>query len=197
MTWQILVMMIIAFSPLIFIIRMVLNVENSKKSKAKKDLVKFVMNLKLFNDYLVSNPKKDNEIRHTKSLPINKNELLEQSLRYISKLNEDFKEAVLITVPRLAFYRDDVPENGYIHIYEELNNLGISEIAGKIENMSEEERSKIDFSSGEMKEIWEVIDKNGILDFPHDLLSECEREQLEIYNRLLLKLNKPMLYKNL
>ncbi len=99
------------------------------------------------------------EIRNSNVLPFSKNTLILYSIQYINISERKIQDALLISIPELAYYRDDIPANGY---KSSINKL--------MENYEPIDFNQ--FDEGKAKEIFEKYDEPN--DFPNNLYTECE-----------------------
>lgn len=140
--------------------------------ETKKKINNFLNNIKAYGIYLESTPLGIKEIRHSNVLPFSKNELIFDSVLYIKLLEKNIQQALLITIPELAFYRNDIPLSGYKSEINEFieNNIDLNEL-------NEEKKSEI---------LKNAINSNQSLDneFPNDLFNECQKEYEGLSNLL-------------
>lgn len=156
--------------------------EEKDKKNIEKEKNNFFYTISAYGAYLESHPLGIKEIRHLNVLPFNKNELIVDSLLYIKLLNEnieqkDFIEALLISIPQLAFYRSDIPLNGYKSKMDKL-----------IEHTSEmKEEEILEMLSNELSDKHFLNDLSDE-DFPNDLFIECQKECEALTNLLKKRL---------
>ncbi len=140
--------------------------------ETKKKINNFLNNIKAYGVYLESYPLGIKEIRHSNVLPFNKNELIYDSTLYIKLFEKNTQQALLATIPELAFYRNDIPFCGYKSEINEFieSNIDLNEI-------NEEKKLEI---------LKKAINSNQLLDneFPNDLFNECQKEYEGLSNLL-------------
>ena len=85
---------------------------------------------------------------------------------------KDFIEALLVSIPELAFYRNDIPLSGYKSKTDEFIESNID-----FNDMNEEKKLEI---------VKNAINSNQLLDneFPNDLFNECQKEYERLANLL-------------
>lgn len=104
---------------IIFIWNKIDKEKKDEKNKLLEFMNDFFYSVKAYITYLQVNPLGIKEIRHSNTLPFNKDKLIAQSKIYMSlKLGneieqEDYKKVLLTVIPQLAFYRNDIPLSGY------------------------------------------------------------------------------------
>ena len=94
------------------------SVDNDKEKKERKtgmdikyeDFVNLIVS---YGGYMELNPLPIEEIRNSNVLPFSKNKLIECAPIYIKRLEKHMQESLLVAIPELAFYKEDIPENGY------------------------------------------------------------------------------------
>ena len=192
---------------IIVTIAVLINIYDSKNGKStneeemKEDLKKFITDMKTYVKYCVSEPISTEEIRHTSKLPIEKIIFVKRSILYIEYLEDDIQKLLLKFVPLLAYYREDVPEDGYLSLFDKIlqdNNSierfdnfsqkSLDILTHDLEN-SEDKNNKEDVLSDEGQKILDEL-SNEIY-FPNDLLIECQNDSKEI-----LKLLKSRIHNN-
>lgn len=75
----------------------------------------FLKSIKDYNKYLEENNVIANEeLRSTTNLPFDKNRLIVDTLIYIKYLSTEEQKSLFYTIPQLAFYKDNIAEEGLI-----------------------------------------------------------------------------------
>lgn len=167
--------------------------EQEKKHKElekEKNIINFLNNMKAYGLYLEANPLGLMEIRHSSVLPFNKNELIFNSILYIKLLEKNIQQALLITIPQLAFYRNDIPWSGYNEINEFVeNNRDLNKENLEIFKNAINSNQSLDneFLNECMKEVEKSV--NVFNEFPNDLYNDCDKESKKLYNLLKERLN--------
>lgn len=159
---------------IIFIWNKIDNEEEYKKNLelvTKKKINNFLNNVKAYGVYLESHPLGIKEIRHSNVLPFNKNELIFDTALYIKLFEKNTQQSLLITIPELAFYRNDIPFSGY---KSEINDFIESNI--DLNEINEERKLEI---------LKKAINSNpSDNEFPNDLFIECQKECERLANLL-------------
>jgi len=194
---------------IIVTIVVLVNIYDSKNGKStnenneeemKEDLKKFITDMKTYVKYCVSEPINTEEIRHTSKLPIEKIIFVKRSILYIEYLEDDIQKLLLKFVPLLAYYREDVPEDGYLSLFnkmlkndnsiERFDNLSensLNILTHDLEN-SEHRNNKEDVLSNEGQKILDEL-SNEIY-FPNDLLIKCKNDSKEILKLLKSRIHQ-------
>lgn len=157
--------------------------EKRNEDKKEKDFNNFIYSLKAYGTYLQLNPLPVEVIRNSNTLPFNKTLLMVNAILYINVLNKDIQEVLLVSIPELSFYKDDVPDNGYqTELSKSLENDEFSNLENNLKN----EMNKKEFNKEKIGELLEttIINLNKNNDFPYELYSECEKESDKIYKAL-------------
>ena len=149
--------------------------EKINEEKKEKDFKDFLYSLKAYGAYLQLNPLPIEVIRNSNILPFNKTLLMINSILYIKVLNKDMQEILLISIPELAFYKDDIPANGYQ-----------TELSKSLGNNLKTEINKKECNKEQIGNLLEntIINLNKSNNFPYELYSECEKESEKIYKAL-------------
>lgn len=140
--------------------------------QAYKEFCALVAN---YGDYMQENPLSYGEIRSSSILPFSKNTLILYTINFINVLEKNMQKSLLQGIPELAYYRDDIPKNGYQSNASKLieNN--------ELINPNQSDKDKL-------KNILEhYIEPN---DFPDDLYNECEEYSKKLYIVLKKEMNK-------
>lgn len=128
-----------------------------------------------YGDYIQLSPLSYGEIRNSNVLPFSKNTLILYAIQYINISEKNIQEALLYSIPELAYYKDDIPENGYK-----------SNTSKLIENY--ELTDSHNFDEDKAKEILEKVNEPN--DFPNDLYNECEEYSKKLYTVLKEAIDK-------
>lgn len=150
--------------------------ENDKVHNIKENLEDFINDIKTYIKYCGLNPISIEEIRHASKLPIEKEVFLKKSLLYIEYLETDVQEILLEYLPLLAYYRDNIPENGYLSFYDKV--LSDDTILEKLEDY----QKKVSEQKEQNTELFEEISSE--IYFPNDLLAECQNDSRKILQLL-------------
>lgn len=145
------------------------NLKHITKKKFKnpeESYTEFCNFVSAYGDYMQVNPLSYGEIRNSDILPFSKNTLILYAIKFINILETNIQKALLQSIPELAYYRDDIPENGYKSNTNKLmenNELIYS-------NHSRKDK---------VNEIFEELTEPN--DFPNDLYTECEEYSKKLY----------------
>lgn len=164
------------FSSLIFIIMIYLsnkyekylnnlaeeNIKLEDKRKDRNEKLKKIWDAERifysYVEYYEKYPLSSEEIRNEKKLPYSKSEIID-SIELLIKENPILKnEFTLEIISDLAFYKKDIPEEGYISILSYLGNIK-------------------DTSRPSIKNLSKIISED---DFPRDLFKKCLIEKYQI-----------------
>lgn len=122
--------------------------DKEKESEKNQKLLNYNNHINAYGKYLELNPLGIEEIRHSSKLPFEKETFIKDSIINIRKLEQEFQTLLLNLIPLLAYFRDDIPESGYISNISKLvndeNNISntntnsISTIENLTNNLNEE-----------------------------------------------------------
>lgn len=145
----------------------------------KDDYIDFLNLVKIYGKHLEVNPLSIEEIRNSNVLPFSKSKLLSYAPMYIKFLEKNIQEAALEAIPLLAFYKDNIPDNGY---KSNIHNL--------VENGYKPDMNNLEESFNEIEKILSTTNN-----FPRDLHNECVEESMEIYETLKKAISLPLQFK--
>ncbi|RXJ98701.1 hypothetical protein CRV02_13200 [Arcobacter sp. CECT 8989] len=138
------------------------NKMDKEKVNNMEKFLKYIDNINAYGKYLELNPLEIEEIRHSSKLPFKKENFILDSLIYIRVLEKEFQILILNSIPLLAYFRDDVPENGYIS--------NISKI--------------IKDNNNKNSTIEDLLNKPDEDNFPIDIYNKCNEESKRILKLL-------------
>ncbi|RXJ78071.1 hypothetical protein CRV03_03620 [Arcobacter sp. F155] len=138
------------------------NKMDKEKDNNMKKLLKYIDNINAYGKYLELNPLEIEEIRHSSKLPFKKENFIIDSLIYIRVVEKEFQTLILNSIPLLAYFRDDVPEDGYIS--------NISKIIKDNNNRN--------------STIEDLLNKPDEDNFPIDIYNKCNEESKRILKLL-------------
>lgn len=147
-------------------------IDKEKEVEKMKKLLDYNDTINSYGRYLELNPLGIEEIRHFSKLPFDKEKLIKDSIINIRKLEQDFQTLLLNSIPLLAYFRDDVPENGYIS--------NMSKLVNSNENIS----VTSDNPSETVENLANKLNEEN--DFPIDIYNKCNEES-EYILKLLQK----------
>ena len=102
-------------------------------------------------------------------------------------MEDDVQKVLLEFIPLLAFFRHDIPENGYLSVYDKV--LKDENFIKKLDGISKELSKDVLDEKKASNEILNELSKD--IHFPNDLLIECQNDSQEI-----LKLLEKTIQKN-
>ncbi|MFA9373912.1 MAG: hypothetical protein ACERKK_07115 [Poseidonibacter sp.] len=136
--------------------------DKEKEFEKNQELLNYNLHINTFGKYLELNPLGIQEIRHSSKLPFEKEKFIENSIINIRKLEQESQTLLLNAIPLLAYFRDDIPESGYISNISKLINS-----ENDISNINTNSSSTIENLSNKLNE------EN---DFPIDIYNKCNKE---------------------
>lgn len=140
----------------------------------KKILLDYNKDINAYGAYLELNPLGIEEIRPSSSLPFNKEELIKNSISFISLFDKDSQIVLLHGIPLLAYFRDNIPEKGYIsNMGEFINNE--EDVSNTINKLESGLRNELENLSNKLTK------KN---DFDKDLYRQCNEDSERILKLL-------------
>jgi len=134
--------------------------DKEQEVESMKKLLNYNDTINAYGKYLELNPLGIGEIRHTSKLPFEKEIFIKDSIINIRKLEQEFQTLLLNSIPLLAYFRDDIPENGYISNVSKLLNDDKNTTVESLANKLNED------------------------DFPVDIYNKCNEESEKILKLL-------------
>lgn len=138
------------------------NKMDKEKVNNMEKFLKYIDNINAYGKYLELNPLEIEEIRHSSKLPFKKENFIIDSLIYIRVVEKEVQTLILNSIPLLAYFRDDVPEDGYIS--------NISKIIKDNNNRN--------------STIEDLLNKPDEDNFPIDIYNKCNEESKRILKLL-------------
>lgn len=154
-----------------------INETELNNKKESENLAKYIIELKKYGKYVEMNPLSFQEIKNINSLPIIKDELINDSIKFINKFEEPIQTIILSLIPELAFYRETYSENGYRSHVSKLIDSENSSLDTMINNLEETTEREHEKGTKVIDDLAKELSNDA---FPKKLYEECEKESKEI-----------------